>query len=161
MPSTLTTTVTELPESRVRVQVQIPPGEVSKQLERQARALGRELKFPGFRKGKVPTALVLQRVGREPVLEEAVRDSLSGWYVDALQESGIAPVGDPRVDLGELPPEGEPLEFSFEIGVVPRATLGEYKGLEVGRREPLLEQQRVEQELEALQMRLARLETVS
>ncbi len=159
MPSALTTTVTELPESRVRVQVQVPPAEVSDRLERKARQLGRELRLPGFRRGKVPAPLVLQRVGREAVLEQAVRDSLSGWYMDALAASGIDPVGDPRVDLGDLPPQGQALEFSFEIGVLPKATLGEYKGLEVPRREPAVAEEDVERELEALRERLARLET--
>ncbi len=160
MPSTLTTTVTELPESRVRVQVQVPASELEQRIEGKARELGRELKLPGFRRGKVPAPLVIQRVGREAVMEEAVRDTLGSWYVDALQNTGIVPVGDPRVDLGELPPHGESLEFSFEIGVLPKATLGEYRGLEVGRPEPLVEEEQVQREIDGLRERLARSETV-
>ncbi|HWX43688.1 MAG TPA: trigger factor [Solirubrobacteraceae bacterium] len=159
MAGALSTTVTELPESRVRVQVRVPASEVERSVEGKARQLGRELKLPGFRRGKVPAPLVIQRIGREAVLEEAVRDTLSSWYVDALESSGIVPVGDPDVDLGELPPRGEELEFSFEIGVLPRATLGEYRGLEVGRPEPEVEEEAVARELEAVRERLARLET--
>src|ERR1700693_1361028 len=103
MAETLTTTVTELPESRVRVEVQVPPEEVQSRVEHKARQLGRELKLPGFRRGKVPAPLVIQRVGREAVLEEAVRDTLSSWYSAAIETSGIVPVGDPQLDLGELP----------------------------------------------------------
>lgn len=161
MPSALSTTVTELPESRVRVQVQVPAGELERRVEGKARELGRTLKLPGFRRGKVPAPLVLQRVGREAVLEEAVRDTLSHWYVDALQSTGIVPVGDPDVDLGALPAHGEDLEFSFEIGVLPKATLGEYRGLEVGRAEPRVEEERIERELDGVRERLARLETVA
>ncbi len=160
MPSALTTTITELPESRVRVQVRVGPDELERRVEEKARELGRKLKLPGFRRGKVPAPLVIQRVGREAVLEEAVRDTLSSWYVDALGDTGIVPVGDPDVDLGELPPRGETLEFSFEIGVLPRATLGEYRGLEVGRAEPAVEEERLQRELDGLRERLARLETV-
>ena len=105
VPVAVKTTVTELPESRVRVRVEVPPGEVEGRVERRARQLGRELKLPGFRKGKVPAPLVLQRVGREAVLEEAVRDTLSSWYTDAIETAGIVPVGDPKVDLGDLPPQ--------------------------------------------------------
>jgi trigger factor len=159
MPSALTTTVTQLPESRVRVQVQVPPAELEQRIEGKARELGRKLKLPGFRRGKVPPPLVIRRLGREAVMEEAVRDTLSSWYVDALESTGIVPVGDPDVDLGELPPQGEALEFSFEIGVLPQATLGEYRGLEVGRAEPVVEEERVQSELDALRERLARLET--
>jgi trigger factor len=160
MPSALTTTLTELPESRVRVQVQVPASELERRVEGKARELGRELKLPGFRRGKVPAPLVIQRIGREAVLEEAVRDTLSSWYVDALESTGIVPVGDPQVDLGELPARGDSLEFSFEIGVLPKATLGEYRGLEVGRAEPVVEEEQVQRELDGLRERLARLETV-
>jgi trigger factor len=160
MPRALTTTLTELPESRVRVQVQVPASELELRVEGKARELGRELKLPGFRRGKVPAPLVIQRIGREAVLEEAVRDTLSSWYVDALESTGIVPVGDPQVDLGELPARGESLEFSFEIGVLPKATLGEYRGLEVGRAEPVVEEEQIQRELDGLRERLARLETV-
>jgi trigger factor len=161
MPSALTTTVHELPASRVRVDVQVPSDELEGRVERAARQLGRELKLPGFRRGHVPAALVLQRVGRATVLEQAVRDTLSEWYADAIAAAGIVPVGDPELELGELPPPGEALTFSIEIGVLPRAQLGSYEGLEVARREPAVSDEQIERELEALRERLARLETVA
>jgi trigger factor len=160
VPTALKTTVTELPESRVRVQVEVPPGEVEGRVEQRARKLGRELKLPGFRKGKVPAPLVLQRVGREAVLEEAVRDTLSSWYSDAIETAGIVPVGDPKVDLGDLPPQGQALEFSIEIGVLPKAELGSYEGLEVPRREPEAAEEQVSQQIEEMRERLARLQAV-
>ncbi len=160
MPAALTTTVTELPESRVRVQVQVPPSEIEARVERKARQLGREMRLPGFRRGKVPAPLVIQKVGREVVLEEAVRDTLGNWYVDAIETAGIAPVGDPQLDLGDLPKQGAALEFSIEIGVLPAAQLGEYKGLEVGRREIEIDDEALEREIDGLRERLARLDTV-
>ena len=156
----LDTTVTELGDSRVRVSVHVPPGEVEGRLERKARQLGRDLRLPGFRRGKVPAQLVIQRMGRDAVLEEAVRDTLPSWYSAAIEAAGIVPVGDPRVDLAELPQKGQPLEFSVEIGVLPKATLGEYTGLEVPRREPDIGPERIEAEVEGLRERLARLQTV-
>jgi trigger factor len=155
----LKTTVTELGDSRVRLQVQVPSDEVEQRLERKARQLGRELKLPGFRRGKVPAPLVIRRVGRETVLEEAVRDTLSSWYSDAIESAGLVPVGDPQLDLGELPEQGQALEFSIEIGVLPKAELGDYQGLEVGRREPEVADEQVQQEIEAMRERLARLQT--
>jgi trigger factor len=159
VPAALKTTVTELPDSRVRLQVQVPPAEIEGRLERKAQQLGRGLKLPGFRSGKVPAPLVVQRIGREAVLEQAVRDSLSGWYADAIETAGIVPVGDPQLDLPDLPSEGESLQFSIEIGVLPKAELGDYEGLEVARREPAVEEQQIEREVEAMRERLARLET--
>ncbi|HEY5193050.1 MAG TPA: trigger factor [Solirubrobacteraceae bacterium] len=160
MPVALKTTVTELPESRVRVQVQVPPSEIEARVEHKARQLGREMRLPGFRRGKVPAPLVIQRVGREVVLEEAVRDTLGNWYSDAIETAGIVPVGDPQLDLADLPKQGAALEFSIEIGVLPTAQLGDYKGLEVGRREILIEDDAIQQEIDGLRERLARLETV-
>ncbi|MDX6649179.1 MAG: trigger factor [Solirubrobacteraceae bacterium] len=153
------TNVTELPESRVRVEAEVPADEVERSIEKTARALGRQLKIPGFRKGKVPPPVVVGRVGREAVLDEAVRGSLGSWYVDAIDAAGIEPVGDPEVDLGDLPEEGQPLTFSIEIGVRPQATLGDYKGLEVARREPAVDEEAVEAQVQELRERLARLET--
>lgn len=160
MPSALKTTVTELPESRVRVEVQVPAKEVEARIERKARQLGREMRLPGFRRGKVPAPLVIQRVGREVVLEEAVRDTLGNWYADAIETAGIVPVGDPKIDLADLPAQGGTLEFSIEIGVLPVARLGDYKGLEVARREPEVEQEALSKEIDGLRERLARLEAV-
>jgi len=160
VPAAVKTTVTELPDSRVRVQVEVAPGEVEGRVEQRARQLGRQLKLPGFRKGKVPAPLVLQRVGREAVLDEAVRDSLASWYSDAIVTAGIVPVGDPTVDLGDLPPQGQALEFSIEIGVLPKAELGEYQRLEVARREPQAADELIDQEVEQMRERLARLDTV-
>jgi trigger factor len=161
MADPVTTTVTELPESRVRVQAQVAPEEVERRLQEAARELGRQLRVPGFRKGKVPATVVIRRLGRDAVLDEALRSSLGAWYTDAIDGAGIAPVGEPDLDVpSELPAEGQPLEFSIEIGVRPAAKLGEYKGLEVGRREPHVEESQIDEEIERLRDRLATLETV-
>ena len=63
----VSTTVTELPESRVRVQAEVPAAEVEKRLAQAARQLGRNLRVPGFRTGKVPPPVIIQRVGRDAV----------------------------------------------------------------------------------------------
>jgi trigger factor len=154
------TTVTELPESRVRVEAEVPPEVVEREVAKTARTLGREMRIPGFRKGKVPPTVVVRRIGRDAVLDETVRDAIGRWYADAIGEARIATVGDPELKLpDELPGEGEPYAFSVEIGVRPTATLGEYKGVEVGRRDPVAADAAVDAEIEALRERAARLET--
>ncbi|MEJ7788161.1 MAG: trigger factor [Solirubrobacteraceae bacterium] len=160
MVTAVKTTVTELPHSRVRVEAEVPADEVQRTLENQARKLGREMKLPGFRQGKIPPTIVIQRLGREPILDEAVRDQLTGWYMNAIDDSGIAPVGDPQVDLGDLPDEGKPLTFSFEVGVRPTAELGTYRGLRVGRREPSVDAEAIDDEIENLRERSAHLHAV-
>jgi trigger factor len=160
MAAPVTTTVTELPESRVRVQAEVPSEEVEKRVEQTARQLGRTLRVPGFRAGKAPAPVVIKRIGREAVLDEAVRDSIATWYSAAIDAAAIVPVGEPDLDLGDMPRHGEPLKFSIEIGVRPKATLGEYTGLEVGRREVAVDDAAVAEEIERLRERSGRLETV-
>ena len=155
------TKVTELSGSRVRVEVDVPAADVDRGVQRAARALAREMRMPGFRKGKAPPSLVIQRLGFGAVFEEAVRDSLPQWYEGALLASGVRPVGDPSIKLTASPEgEGEPLSFSFEIGVRPEATLGDYKGLEVGRAEPEAPGEIVEREVERIREGFAKLEPV-
>jgi trigger factor len=158
--SGVTTTVTELPESRVRVQAEVAPEEIERRVAQSARSLGRSLRVPGFRNGKVPPPIVIQRVGREAVLDEAVRDNLTTWYTAAIDDAHIAPIGDPDLDLGDLPGEGQPLTFSIEIGVRPKATLGDYKELEVGRADAEVADEQVDEEVESLRERSGRLDTV-
>src|SRR6266511_1733579 len=154
------TSVTELGDSRVRVDVGIEPDAVEQRLERAARQLAGEMRMPGFRKGKVPPQLVIQRVGRDAVLEQALRDSLPEWYERALLDSGITPVGDPQLNVSSLPDPGEELAFSIEVAVRPDAKLGEYKGLEVGRLEPEVPDDAVQAELDRLREGFASLNPV-
>ena len=154
------TTTRELGDSRVRLDVEVESAALEREVESAAGAIGSELKISGFRQGKVPAQVVIQRVGREAVLDEAVRRALPGWYEQAVQEAGIATVGDPKLDLSNLPEKGSPLEFTIEVGVRPTAKLGDWKGVEVGRREPQVSPDEVQTELERLRESLASLETV-
>jgi trigger factor len=160
MPAQLTTRTSELEDSRVRVEVEVAPDDLERELQEAAKALGGDLKIPGFRKGKVPPQVVLQRIGREAVLDEAVRRALPAWYERAIGEAGVAAVGDPSVDLETLPEKGAPLQFSIEVGVRPKAKLGDYKGLEVGRREAEVPDEAIDAELERMRESNASLENV-
>jgi trigger factor len=160
MAAAVKTTKTDLGDSRVRVDVEVESAALEREMETAAAAIGKEMRVPGFRSGKVPAQVVIRQVGREAVLDEAVRRGLPAWYEQAVQEAGVTTVGDPKIDLADLPEKGSPLAFSFEIGVVPPARLGEYKGVEVGRREPAASPDEVQTELDRLRESLASLETV-
>ena len=160
MATAVKTKTTELGDSRVRVDVEVESAALEREMETAAAAIGKEMRVPGFRSGKVPAQVVIRQVGREAVLDEAVRRGLPGWYEEAIHEAGITTVGEPEIDLADLPEKGSPLAFTFEIGVVPPARLGEYKGIEVGRREPAASADEVQTELDRLRESLASLETV-
>ena len=156
----LTTEVTDLPESKVKIAATVAPAEVDRQVQHAARQYAREMKLPGFRKGKVPPQLVLQRLGREAVMEQALRDGLPEWYERALLDSRVSPVGDPKLDMPDAPAEGEPLEFTIEVGVRPKAKLGPYSGLEVERPDPSVPDDAIDAEVEQMRESLAGLEPV-
>jgi trigger factor len=155
------TTLKELPNSRVEVAVEVPAADVEKATSRAARAMAKEMRMPGFRAGKAPPSLVIQRLGFGPVLQEAIRDALPEWYELALFDAGVSPIGDPSIEMVSTPEdEGEGLEFKFEVGVRPEAKLGEYKGLEVGKEEQEVPDEIVDTEVERVREGFARLEPV-
>jgi trigger factor len=155
------TTVKGLPGSRVEVQAEVDAAEVEKAISRAARAMAKEMRMPGFRAGKAPSSLVIQRLGFEGVLSEAIHEALPEWYEGALLDSGIAAIGDPSIEMVSTPEaEGEALEFKFEVGVRPEAKLGTYKGLEVGKEEKEVPDEIVDTEVERVREGFARLEPV-
>ncbi len=154
------TSISELPESRVRLDVEIPASEVQSQIERTAKIMGRELRLPGFREGKAPTDLVIKRIGREGIFQQMLRDSLDSWCRSALLASPISSVGEPKLEFGEMPEEGDALDFKIEIGTMPKTKLGKYKGLEAGKREANVPDDAIDEEIERLRQSVARLEQV-
>jgi trigger factor len=155
------TTRKELSDSRVEVEAEVPAADVDKATSRAARAMAKEMRMPGFRAGKAPPSLVIQRLGFGPVLQEAIRESLPEWYERALLAANVSPIGDPTIDMVEAPEdEGQPLKFKFEVGVRPAAKLGTYKGLEVGKEEQEVPDEIVDTEVERVREGFARLEQV-
>ena len=154
------TSVTELPESRVRVDIEVDSADVEHSVEHAAGHLADEMRLPGFRKGKIPPALVVQRLGREAVLDAALREFLPSWYEQALLSSGISPIGDPSLDVKDLPEAGQPLAFAFEVAVRPKAKLGAYRDLDVGRADAAVPDEAVDAEINRLREGFASLTPV-
>src|SRR5690349_20058252 len=97
------TTTTELDRSRVRLDVEVEPESVEQALKETAKELARDMKMPGFRKGKVPPEVVMRQLGREAVLDQALRAALPAWYEEAVVGAKVPTVGDPKIVLSELP----------------------------------------------------------
>src|SRR3954451_18567927 len=76
----MSTTVEELPDNRVRLTVQVPSHDVHHAVEHAAEDLSQSVKIPGFRKGKIPRQVLLQRVGQERLMTEAVESHIGGWF---------------------------------------------------------------------------------
>lgn len=156
----MNTSVESIAPARVKIDAEVGADDIAEQIERAAKQLGSEIKLPGFRKGKVPPQLVIQRVGREAVFEQALRESLPEWYERAILSSGVNPVGEPKLDVAEVPAAGEPLSFSIEVSVRPEAKLGPYEGIEVPKPEPEVPEDAVDRELDRMRDSVASLEPV-
>jgi trigger factor len=155
------TKVEELPESRVRLEVEVPEEDVRQAIEHAALDLAGSLRVPGFRKGKVPTRVVAARLGRDALWQEAVRSHLDGWFWSAAQTSGIRPVANPEVDLGGEPPaEGDPFHFTATVAVAPKPEVPDWTGIEVPAPEPEVPADLVDAELERLRLAVAELAPV-
>ncbi len=155
----LTADVTTLEDNRVRLDVAVPEDEVQRRMERAIRRLGREVRVPGFRPGKAPAEVIVQRVGHDAVVQEMLRDALGAWYSEAVAETGIQPIDDPDLDLESVPDEGD-LTFTATVPVRPVATLGDYAGIEVGRAEAEVPEGALDEQLEALRKQAGRLQPV-
>lgn len=151
------TAVETLPEDRVRISVEVPAADVDHAVEHAVRDLGRDLRVPGFRKGKVPPSVVRARLGDEVVLEEALRGHLPGWYGRALDSVRIEPIDRPEIDYEELPQDGRPFHFTATVQVPPAAQLPEDLRLEAVRPPVEVPEGLVEQELERLRVGAAQL----
>ncbi len=118
-----------LTPTRVKLTVEVPFDELQSNLTAAYRKIGAQIQVPGFRKGKVPPAVVDQRIGRGVVLDEAVNDALPKLYVEALQENDLQPLGQPEVDVTKFE-DGDALEFTAEVDVRPDIELPDYTGLQ-------------------------------
>jgi trigger factor len=151
--------VTQLEGDNVQLDVSVPSDEVDHAIERALKQLAREVRIPGFRPGKVPPAVVMQRFGREVVVQEMLKSSLGDWYEAAVEGSGVRPIDDPELDLDEMP-EGGDLRFRARVRTRPTATLGAHRGLEVGKDEVEVPDEALDAELERLRQRASRLHPV-
>ena len=151
------TEVEELPENRVRLTVQVPSHDVHHAVEHAASDLAQTAKIPGFRKGKVPRQVLLQRVGRDRLMAEAIDSHITGWFWNAAARSRLRPVEQPEYDF-ELPAsEDQDWQFTATVAVQAKPEVADWTALEVGAIEPEVPEELVERELDALRATVAEL----
>ena len=151
------TQVEELPENRVRLTVQVPSHDVHHAVEHAAEDLAQSVKVPGFRKGKVPRQVLLQRVGRERLMTEAVESHIGGWFWNAAARTRVRPVEQPQYDF-ELPASAdEDWQFTATVAVQAKPEVPDWKTLEVGVAEVEVPDELVQAELDALRSTVAEL----
>ena len=146
--------------TKVRINVVVEPDELRPAIDRTARRLSREVRVPGFRKGKVPRQVIEARIGRDALLAEAIeQEAVPEFYAKAIEELGVQPLSRAQVEPPDYT-DGEPLSFSATFEVKPELELPPYRGIEVERPDLEVTDEHVDAQLERLRDRVAQLEVI-
>jgi trigger factor len=152
-------TVETLSATRVRLAIEVPFAELEPSLKKAYREIAQQVTVPGFRKGKVPSNVIDQRVGRGAVLNEAVQEAIPEQILAAVREHEVKTLGRPDVEITDFS-DGAPLRFTAEIDVRPEITLPDLSGIEVTVDEIQVGDAEVDEQVSGLRERFATLKTV-
>jgi trigger factor len=148
--------VEELEENKVRLTVDVPAHDMHHAVEHAASDLAASVRIPGFRKGKVPRPLLVQRLGKERIYAEAVETHIGGWFWEAAAQARVNPVTQPEYEY-DLPTSDGAWSFSATVEVQPPPEPADWTQLEVPKHEAEVPEEAVQTELEALQRLAAEL----
>jgi trigger factor len=153
------TDVEELSPTRVRLSVEVPFDELKPSLDKAYREVGRQVRIPGFRPGRVPPPVIDRRVGRDVVLSQAVNDAMPDLYAKAVAEGDLHTLGQPEVEITGLD-DGKELTFTVEVDIRPKFELPDLASLAVTVEDTLVNPDEVAEYLGSLQERFASLKGV-
>lgn len=148
------TTVENISPTRVKLTVEVPFEDLQDNITSAYKRIGSQINIPGFRRGKVPSRVIDQRVGRLAVLEEAVNEFLPQAYDEAITQNEIFAVSQPQVEVDELV-DGQPLVFKAEVDVRPEFEIGDYDGIAVTVDDAEVSDEKVAEQLDELRKRFA------
>jgi trigger factor len=153
------TDVEELSPTRVRLSVEVPFDELKPSLDKAYREVGRQVRIPGFRPGRVPPPVIDSRVGRDVVLNQAVNDAIPDLYAKAVSEGDVFALGQPEVEITSLD-DGKELTFTVEVDIRPKFELPDFSTLSVTVDNTIVTPDEVAEYLGSLQERFASLKSV-
>ena len=149
----------EKENGKAKVVVEIDKAEFEQALNKAYAKCRKDIMLPGFRKGKAPRKMVESMYGATVFYEDAVNEIFPDIYTKAIVEQELKAVGSPSVSNMDTPDEGG-VVLTIETELYPEVTLGQYKGLEVPKREVKVEESEVDAEVGRMAERNARIETV-
>jgi trigger factor len=155
----LKSTVEKLSPTRVKLSIDVEFSELKHHIEGAYKTLSEKINIPGFRKGKVPAAMIDQRVGRGAVLDEAINAALPTFYSQAAKENDVLVIGRPNVDITELK-DNEKLSFTVEVDIRPEIALPDFAQIKIEVDDVLVTDSDLEKQIESLQIRFGTLTTV-
>ena len=152
--------VENLEKNMAKLTIEVPAEELEKAIEAAYRIQKNKISIPGFRKGKVPRAMVEKMYGAGVFYEDAANTLMQQNYPSAVDESGIDIVSRPTIDIVQIE-QGKPFIFTAEVAVKPEVTLGKYMGVTVTKADTSVSDEEVEEALEKERNNNARTITVT
>ncbi|MEE1248634.1 MAG: trigger factor [Lachnospiraceae bacterium] len=152
--------VENLEKNMVKLTIEVPAEKLEEALNAAYMKQKNRISVPGFRKGKVPRAMIEKMYGPEIFYEDAANSLMQETYPDAVKESGVDIVSQPTVDVTQIE-KGKAFIFTAEVAVRPEVTLGKYKGVTVTKIDTSVTDEEVEKELENERNKNARTVTVT
>lgn len=157
-------TVEQLEPTRVKITAEVPYDELKPAVEAAAKKLSQQVNIPGFRRGKVPMRVLENHIGRAALIEQAVNDSLDGYYQELLVANEITPLGPPSADVTEWPnmtgKPGGKLAFAIEVDTRPEIELPAFSDITLTAEKPEVTDEDVEERLTEMRQRFATLKSV-
>ncbi len=151
------TQVDEVGKNKVRLTIEVPQADVDKLLGRTYRRLAQEVRVPGFRPGKAPRAVIDQRLGRDFVRNEALKELLPEFYAEAIQSSDLDVVAPPAIDIKTFE-DGQDLTFEAVVETRPTPELKEYAGLKANKPPAEVTDEELDEQIERLRIRFSPVE---
>lgn len=142
----------------VKFEVKVEADKFQEAIKRAYNKNVKNFNVPGFRKGKVPMAIVKKYYGIGVLIEDAVNFAIESSYSKALEENSIVPVDYPKIDIVTAE-EGKDFVYTAEVTVYPEVELGEYKGLKVEKPAYEVTEEAINEKLKEMQQKNARIET--
>ena len=139
--------VEKLEHNMAKLTIEVPTEELEKAVEKVYQSQKKNISIPGFRKGKVPRAMVEKMYGAEVFYQDAANEIIPDAYEAALKEVEEEIVSMPEVDVVQMK-KGEPFIFTAEVALKPEVKLGQYKGVEVDKIDVTVSDEEVEAEIE-------------
>jgi len=152
--------VEKLEKNMAKLTIEVPAEELEKAIEKVFQKQKKNISIPGFRKGKVPRAMVEKMYGKEVFYEDAANEIIPAAYEKAYDECGENIVSTPKIEVTQIE-AGKPFIFTAEVALKPEVTLGAYKGIEVDKVEVTVSDDEVNAEIERERERNARSVSVS
>ncbi len=148
--------VEKLEKNMAKLTIEVSSEEFENAIAKAYKKNKNKISMPGFRKGKAPRAMIEKMYGKGVFYEDAANSIIPDAYADAAKESELEIVAQPEIDVTQIE-SGKPFIFTATVALKPEVTLGEYKGIEVEKKEAEVTDEEVEAEIDKVRESNARM----